>query len=109
LAEVFDAVMSRTFVFIRDADIFNPFVASSFVSLLGGAALNDVGVDDESVMLQGGGPMAVMYETSWQRFDAALAAHGVITEQEAAARHAAHHDPSFSFTDGAIAAWGRRP
>ena len=44
-----------------------------------------------------------------QRIDPALKTHGVITEEEIALRHAAHHDPSFTFTYSAYAAWGRRP
>jgi hypothetical protein len=105
----FDDVMGRTFSFIRQAGIFDPFAVSSLPALFEGAGLVDVGVDDASPPVRGGDPMAVMFETSWQRFDGPLTTHGVITEAEAAVRSAAHYDPSFSFYSGAVSAWGRRP
>jgi SAM-dependent methyltransferase len=105
----FDDVMARTFSFIRQAGIFDPFAVSSLPALLERAGLIDVGVDDTSSPVRGGDPMAVMFETSWQRFDGTLTTRGVITEAEAAGRSAAHHDPSFFFHSGAVSAWGRRP
>jgi SAM-dependent methyltransferase len=108
LATVFDRVMSRTFSFIKDADIFDPFAAPSLPHLLSDAGLEDIGVADEIVTVSGAEPMAVMYETSWERFDGVLKKQGVITDEEAAARRAAHYDPTFSFSYSAFAAWGRR-
>ena len=109
LATVFDAVMPRMFSFIKDADIFDPFAVRSLPRLLSDAGFEEIQVDDAILTVSGGEPMAVMFEMSWQRFDSALKTHGVITEEEIALRHAAHHDPSFSFTYSAFAAWGRRP
>jgi hypothetical protein len=76
--------------------------------LLSDAGFEDIGVDDEVVTVSGGEPMASMFEMSWERFDDVLKRQGVITDEEAAARHAAHYDPTFSFTYSAFAAWGRR-
>ena len=109
LATVFDTVMPRTFSFIKDADIFDPFAVRSLPRLLSDAGFEVIQVDDSILTVSGGEPMAVMFEMSWQRFDTALKTHGVITEEEIVLRHAAHHDPSFSFTYSAFAARGRRP
>jgi SAM-dependent methyltransferase len=108
LATVFESVMTRTFSFIKDADIFDPFAAPLLPHLLSDAGFEDIGVDDEVVTVSGGEPMASMFEMSWERFDDVLKRQGVITDEEAAARHAAHYDPTFSFTYSAFAAWGRR-
>ena len=105
----FDDVMARMFSFIEQAGIFDPFAVSALPALLEGAGLIDIGVDNASPPVRGADPMAVMFETSWKRFDLALTQRGIITEAEAAVRSAAHHDPSFSFSSGAVSAWGRRP
>jgi 2-polyprenyl-3-methyl-5-hydroxy-6-metoxy-1,4-benzoquinol methylase len=107
LALVFDSVMSRTFSFIKDAHIFDPFIAKFLPRLLEDAGLEHIEVEMDTTAVQGGEPMAVMFETSWQRFDPVLTARGILTEAEAAVRHEAHHDPTFAFRSGAVAAWGR--
>ena len=86
--------MPRTFSFIKDADIFDPFAVRSLPRLLSDAGFEAIRVDDAILTVSGGEPMAVMFEMSWQRFDTALKTHGVITEEEIAVRHAAHHDPT---------------
>ena len=100
--------MSKTFSFIQSAGIFDPYVVSSLASVLATVGLVDIAVADESI-IYGGSPQAMMFETSWEAFDAVLSANGVMTGQEVAVRSAAHRDSTFAFTAGAVYAWGRHP
>ncbi len=108
LAAGFDAVMTQTFAFVKNKGIFDPFIGPTFPVLLAGAPLQQIDVEFLDLTVHGGDPMALMFETSWQRLDGLLATAGVITGRQAAVRHEAHHDPSFSFNYGSAAAWGRR-
>jgi SAM-dependent methyltransferase len=107
-AEVFDSVMFRTFSFINDADIFDPFLGTSLGMLFEAAGLEQIEIEEASTTGRGGEPMSVMFEMSWQRFDPVLIDTGVITQDEATARHEAFLDPAFSFSYGFVAGWGRR-
>jgi SAM-dependent methyltransferase len=108
LATEFDSVMSRTFAFIAQADIFDPFINASLRSAFEGAGLEQVIVEELSLPLRGGDPMAVMFAKSWQRFDPMLIEQGVISSAEASARYDAHLDPARTFSYGSVVATGRR-
>ena len=107
-AAAFDAVMHRLFSFIKEADIFDPFVGPSLRTLFEAAGLEQIEIEQASTIGHGGEPMSVMFELSWQRFDPVLMDKGLITQDEAMARHEALLDPHFSFSYGSVAAWGRR-
>ena len=102
--------MHRTFSFIKDADIFDPFAVRSLPCSLSGAGFEVIQVDDSILTVSGGEPMAVMFEMSWQRFDTALETHGVITEEEIVPRYTQRTTTrGFSLTYSAFAAWGPSP
>jgi SAM-dependent methyltransferase len=106
-SEVFDSVMYRTVSFIKKANIFDPFIGRSLGTLLEAAGFEQVEIEEANSIGRGGEPMTVMFEMSWQRFDPVLFGKGVITQDEATARHEAFLDPAFSFSYGSVAAGGR--
>ncbi len=109
LADVFDTAMRKLFSFIRTTGTFDPFIGPSLPGRLQNVGLEEIVLDDTGMIVHGGGPMAIMFDISWQRFDPVLKAHDVLNDSEIAGRHAALRDESFAFSYGGIAASARRP
>ncbi len=105
---VFDSVMARIVTYVKEAEIFDPTIATTLPTLLHDAGLDAVEYEAIDIPTAGGEPMSLMFEMSWTRFDSLLIARGIITEEEATLRHEAHLDPTFVFTYGNVGCWGQR-
>ena len=103
LADVFDTTMRKLFSFIRTTGTFDPFIGPSLAERLQSVGLEEIRIDDTGMVIRGGGPMAVMFDISWQRFDPVLTAHGVLTDSEIAGRNVVFRDELFEFSYGGIA------
>ena len=107
-ASMFDSVMARIVAYIKEADIFDPAIATTLPTLMRDAGLDAIEFEAIDIPTAGGEPMSLMFEMSWHRFDPLIISRGIITEEEAALRHEAHLDPTFVFTYGNVGCWGRR-
>ena len=110
LAELFNSCCRKLIDWSSAAGLFDMRFGKVLPVYMKALGLVDMGNEGIARIFHGGDPFSRMWIKSWERFDDAMVAQGVLTEAQAADLRRAYEDPTFVYRAQLMqSAWGRKP
>lgn len=109
-AEAFSRSSHKLYRWLRDNDVFDPYLGRRLRGFLEDLALEAIGCDATTQIVRGGSPEVKLAIRTLAAMEPLLRARGALSEAELALLYRLYRDPGFGHVNSVqFAAWGRKP